>query len=46
MGNESNEVEQRKEYERLLKRYRNAEADRKAYARDTAAIIKKQRYEI
>ena len=43
IGNLDNEGEKRKEYEQLLKRYRNAEADRKSYARDTAAIIKKQR---
>jgi len=32
---------QRKAYETLLKRYRNAESDRKSYAKETAAIIKK-----
>ena len=35
------EKAKKKEYRELLKKYRNAESDRKSYAKETAAIIKK-----
>ncbi len=35
------EDDERDSYTKLLKKYRNAESDRKSYAMETAAIIKK-----
>jgi len=35
------EKAERQKYKELLKKYRNAESDRKSYAMETAAIIKK-----
>ena len=38
---EENEIDKYKEYCILKNKYRQAESDRKSYAKETAAIIKK-----